>query len=724
MPAQRPLGIGARNHCEVISDGVRLRPGCGAALSLAMCVLRSESGVVGPDLRSSPSTVSRRRRAGSTAVWCARTGHRRTPRRPGCTGQRSPMRCRIVGPVRRPLRRVRCVLESDAGGRATSTASTASSTPRSPSDRRMHPNSLAGIRSSLGLEQQHTPVEHRGVAGKRPAVRIHWITSMHPPQVRPVTARAGPAHAHGSVGSRSPYSVSDRGVVPVLPKSSDSPGSVTSSRLAGEQRGSQGRQRGRGRRRGPAPAGPGWSRRRSRRRPGSTATTGCWCCRCSRGTVWDRREPGRVQVGDDGDLVLAADRGEDGADIRDQRTPRSGRPRDLAASSLPGGGVLHGTSPVSFGRAGASLVHGRPAPPGCGERGGHDRDRVTGLGFAGRQRCHASRLDPIPLKSRDRRQVRRRRRLAREQIRPPIITPNRRPDLPHYGPFAAPHFHRHSPQAEHRVITEPTSCEPQIGISCATSILSGFMERVQTKAWLPKVRKGLVEANRRFLAEQVDPFTTGNSQRFFDERPADPTTAIAGADSEVREKCLELPVTEQLRESDDVLSITATTVVTPGAVRIRNARTGSSGNDGQPSATQMQARHRDVQRRTRISMWAILVARVAGKCSVSARIIPPSETDGCASAALMQRHIIAGPKMPVPVGRATGQVGPNARSGRSSQATALPAHRQRARRQLGAATSPPERLTTRASETMLELARLKDPQARCVPPRSQLPLLT
>ena len=123
---------------------------------------------------------------------------------------------------------------------------------------------------------------------------------------------------------------------------------------------------------------------------------------------------------------------------------------------------------------------------------------------------------------------------------------------PHHGPFAAPYFHRHSPQAEHRVITEPTSCEPQIGISCATSILSGFMERVQTKAWLPKVRKGLVEANRRFLAEQVDPFTTGNSQRFFDKRTADPTTAMAGADSEVREKCLELPVTEQLRESDDV----------------------------------------------------------------------------------------------------------------------------------------------------------------------------
>ena len=34
----------------------------------------------------------------------------------------------------------------------------------------------------------------------RPAVRSHWMTSMQPPQVRPVTGRAGPAQVHGSVG--------------------------------------------------------------------------------------------------------------------------------------------------------------------------------------------------------------------------------------------------------------------------------------------------------------------------------------------------------------------------------------------------------------------------------------------------------------------------------------------------------------------------------------------
>ncbi len=46
----------------------------------------------------------------------------------------------------------------------------------------------------------------------------------------PVTARAGPAQVHGSVGSRAPYVVSAAGSCQGSPVSSDSPGSVTSSR--------------------------------------------------------------------------------------------------------------------------------------------------------------------------------------------------------------------------------------------------------------------------------------------------------------------------------------------------------------------------------------------------------------------------------------------------------------------------------------------------------------
>ena len=53
---------------------------------------------------------------------------------------------------------------------------------------------------------------------------------MQPPQVRPVTDSAGPAQVQGSVGSRSPNSLSAAGSGQSLPMSSDSPGSVTSSR--------------------------------------------------------------------------------------------------------------------------------------------------------------------------------------------------------------------------------------------------------------------------------------------------------------------------------------------------------------------------------------------------------------------------------------------------------------------------------------------------------------
>ena len=64
------------------------------------------------------------------------------------------------------------------------------------------------------------------------------------------------------------------------------------------------------------------------------------------------------------------------------------------------------------------------------------------------------------------------------------------------------------------------------------------MERVQPEPRLPKVRKRLVEADGRFLAEEVDSFTTCNSQRFFDDRAADTPTAKGLGDREVREERL------------------------------------------------------------------------------------------------------------------------------------------------------------------------------------------
>src|SRR5262245_16700605 len=84
--------------------------------------------------------------------------------------------------------------------------------------------------SSLVSKMSTPPSSTLGFAGKRPAVRIHWMTSIHPPQVGPVTAEERPAQTQGSVGSRSPYAVSAAGSDQSLPMSSDSHGSLTSSR--------------------------------------------------------------------------------------------------------------------------------------------------------------------------------------------------------------------------------------------------------------------------------------------------------------------------------------------------------------------------------------------------------------------------------------------------------------------------------------------------------------
>ena len=73
---------------------------------------------------------------------------------------------------------------------------------------------------------------------------------------------------------------------------------------------------------------------------------------------------------------------------------------------------------------------------------------------------------------------------------------------------------------------------------CTTSVLSRLMERIHPKPRLPRVRKRLVEADGCFLTEEVDPFTTRNSQRFFDERAADAATAKARADRKAREECM------------------------------------------------------------------------------------------------------------------------------------------------------------------------------------------
>ena len=151
----------------------------------------------------------------------------------------------------------------------------------------------AGIRSSDGLEEQDAAVEHRRVGGEPAGGQdpLDHLDAAAPGAAR--DRRCGPAQVQGSVGSRSPYSVSARGSVQSLPKSSDSPGSVISSRSPSSRAARSEREvhvvERRARRRG----GPGSSRRRSRRRPGSTASSAGWCCRCIRGTAWGRRGPGR-----------------------------------------------------------------------------------------------------------------------------------------------------------------------------------------------------------------------------------------------------------------------------------------------------------------------------------------------------------------------------------------------------------------------------------------------
>ena len=59
-------------------------------------------------------------------------------------------------------------------------------------------------------------------------MKVSSITSTQPPQVGPVTERAGPCQVHGPAGSRSPKRSRARGSAQSTPKSSDSPGSVIS----------------------------------------------------------------------------------------------------------------------------------------------------------------------------------------------------------------------------------------------------------------------------------------------------------------------------------------------------------------------------------------------------------------------------------------------------------------------------------------------------------------
>ncbi len=113
-------------------------------------------------------------------------------------------------------------------GRATSTPATTSRIPRSPSPR-THRFTLSADGTSSLVSSSRIPPSSFAVSGMRPAIAIWSITSMQPPHVGPSTVRAGPAHFHGSVAWRSPDSVSARGSVQSIPKSSDSPGSVISS---------------------------------------------------------------------------------------------------------------------------------------------------------------------------------------------------------------------------------------------------------------------------------------------------------------------------------------------------------------------------------------------------------------------------------------------------------------------------------------------------------------
>ena len=84
--------------------------------------------------------------------------------------------------------------------------------PRSPRDRRIQPNSRAGMSSSLDSTSSTPPASTAGSASKRPAVRIHWI----PRCSLPTLARSQPAAARPRSMVRSVHGRRTRSAPPGL----------------------------------------------------------------------------------------------------------------------------------------------------------------------------------------------------------------------------------------------------------------------------------------------------------------------------------------------------------------------------------------------------------------------------------------------------------------------------------------------------------------------------
>src|SRR6185437_6900304 len=206
-------------------------------------------------------------------------------------------------------------VKSDTGGRASRTASTAARMPRSPSDRTIHPTLRAGSSSSEVSIMSTPPLRTSGSKGNRPAVRIHSMTSMQPPQAWPVTNRGGPCQLHGWVGSRSPKELKAR-VTPLHPDILRLAGVGDLQGLTGEEGGSQRP------RMDVVDAGPGAKMHLRRAAVKARDPVGPQPV-VQVGVVAHAQErlgitPGRlgVQVGDDGDLVLPANHRQDGTDRR------------------------------------------------------------------------------------------------------------------------------------------------------------------------------------------------------------------------------------------------------------------------------------------------------------------------------------------------------------------------------------------------------------------------
>jgi len=82
-------------------------------------------------------------------------------------------------------------------------------------------------------------------------------------------------------------------------------------------------------------------------------------------------------------------------------------------------------------------------------------------------------------------------------------------------------------------------------------VCSGDVKRIQPETRHGEVWELSVEARRRILAEQVDAFTTGESEGCFDHRASDASASVSRINGKIGEVGLQFAVAEQLGKAQD-----------------------------------------------------------------------------------------------------------------------------------------------------------------------------